>query len=92
MEENKEIIVEQEETSVETKKEKKNMFKDLFAKIKGLKSKKLRNQFLLKRGGYSLGIVALVLAAIVLFNWLVSALSARFHMEFDMSSQKLNSM
>ncbi len=92
MEENKEIIIEQEETSKESKKEKKNIFKGLFAKIKALKGNKLRNQFLLKRGGYSLGIVALVLAAIVLFNWLVSALSARFHLEFDMSSQKLNSM
>lgn len=92
MEENKEIIVEQEETSVKAKKEKKNVFADIIAKINSLKGKKLRNQFLLKRGGYSLGIVSLVLAAIVLFNWLISALSARFHLEFDMSSQKLNSM
>ena len=36
MEENKEIIVEQEETSVKAKKEKKNVFADIIAKIKCL--------------------------------------------------------
>ncbi len=93
MEENKDIIIEEaEETSVEVKKEKKNIFKELITKIKSLKSKKLRNQFLLKRGGYSVGIVALVLAVIILFNWLISALSQRFHLEFDMSNDKVNSM
>ena len=70
MKENKDIII--EETSNDTKK--KNIFAGLINKIKSLKGNKLRNQFLLKRGGYSLGIVALVLAAIIMFNWLVSAL------------------
>ena len=88
MKENKDIII--EETSNDTKK--KNILAGLINKIKSLKGKKLRNQFLLKRGGYSLGIVALVLAAIIMFNWLVSALSDRFHLEFDISSNKVNSM
>lgn len=92
MEENKDIIIEAAETPVEPKKEKKNIFAKLIAKLRSLKGKKLRNQFLLKRGGYSLGIVALVLAAIILFNWLIAALADRFHLEFDMSSDKINSM
>ena len=56
------------------------------------KQKVVRNQFLFKKGGYSVAIIALVLAALVLLNWLVSSLGERFHLEFDMSPQKVNSM
>lgn len=61
-------------------------------KEKAKKPKALRSQFLFKKGGYSIAIIALVLAALVLLNWLVSALGERFHLEFDMTPQKINSM
>ncbi len=80
------------EIKVKVKKEKKNPFKALIAKIKTLRGKKIRNQQLWKRGGYSLAITALVLAALILFNWMVSALADRFNLEFDMSAQKTNSI
>ena len=56
------------------------------------KPKKLKNQALFRRGGYSIAITAAVLAGIIVFNVLVSALSDRFVLEFDMSSEKENSM
>ena len=52
----------------------------------------LRSQFLIKKGGYSLAITALVLAALIILNWLVSTLSDRFHLEYDISPDKINSM
>lgn len=61
-------------------------------KQKKAKNKTVRNQFLFKRGGYSVLITALVLAALVLLNWLVAALGDRFHLEFDMTPEKINSM
>lgn len=72
---------------------KKSSFKDFFKKISNLfKSNKLRNEALFKRGGYSLAITALVLAGLILFNWLVSSLANRFHLEFDMTSDQKNSI
>ncbi len=95
--ENLEII----ETSaeVETKKEKAS-FKDVLAKIGNFfkkitsifKSDKIKNENLFKKGGYSLAITALVLVALIVINWLTAALSARFNLEFDMTSDKKNSM
>lgn len=61
-------------------------------KNKEKNTKKLRSQFALKKGGYSVVIIALVLAALILLNWLVSVLGDRFHLEFDMSPEKINSM
>lgn len=60
--------------------------------IKREKRNKLRSQFLFKKGGYSIAIIALVIAALVLFNWLVLTLGDRFHLEFDMSGEKVNSI
>ncbi|MBR5922937.1 MAG: GldG family protein [Clostridia bacterium] len=59
---------------------------------KNKKTKKLRSQFALKKGGYSIAIIALVLAVLILFNWLLSVLGERFHLEFDMTPDKINSM
>ncbi len=56
------------------------------------KSKKLRNQALFKKGGFSIALTAIVLAGIILFNWLVLTLGERFHLEFDMSAQKVNTI
>lgn len=75
------------EISEETRKTKKTKKAE-----KAPKRKKLKNQALFKKGGYSLIITALVLAALVLVNWLVVMLSERYHLEFDMSSQKINSI
>ncbi len=54
--------------------------------------KKIKNQALFKKGGYSIAITAVVLAIIIVFNILVSALSDRFVLEFDMSAEKTNSI
>lgn len=61
-------------------------------KKKTLKPKKLKNQAFLKRGSYSLAITAIVIAGIIVINVLVGALSKRFNLEFDMSSDKVNSI
>ncbi|MBR4910348.1 MAG: GldG family protein [Clostridia bacterium] len=48
----------------------------------------LRNQFMLKKGTYTVAITALVLAALILVNWLVDTLGKRFHLEYDMTPDK----
>jgi hypothetical protein len=73
----------QENINVETK---------LNGEKKAPKEKKLRNQFMLKKGSYSIVIIAFVLAALILFNWLLSVLGERFHLEIDMTPEKVNSM
>lgn len=54
--------------------------------------KNIKNEFLLKRGSYSLAITAVVIAAIIVFNVLVTALSNRFVLEYDMTSDKINTI
>lgn len=80
-----------QETSVTDIKEEKKPKKDKKAK-KEKKPKKLKNQALLRRGGYSIAITAAVLAGIIVLNVLVNALASRFVLEFDMSSAKQNSV
>lgn len=55
-------------------------------------SRKIKNEVLFKRGSFSLAITALVIAGIIVFNILVSALGERFVLEFDMTSDKVNSI
>lgn len=57
-------------------------------KVKAKKPKMIKNQALLKRGGYSVAITAFVLAGIIVLNILVGVLSKRFMLEFDMTSEK----
>lgn len=83
--ETSESAVNETELVEETKKEKK-------VKIKKPKIKKLKNQLLLKRGGYSLAITAIFIAAVIVVNILVSALADRFDLEFDLSADKVNTM
>lgn len=59
---------------------------------KAKKAKKLKNQALLKRGGYAMGITAAVLAGIVVLNVLLGVLAKRVPMEFDMTLDKKNSI
>lgn len=80
--------------------ENKKTFKDtlscvgkFFKKIAAFfKSDKLKNEALFKRGGYSLAITAIVLVGLIAFNWLIGVLADRFHLEFDMTSNKKNSI
>ena len=90
--ENIEIIETSVEEAVETNHKK--SFKDFLSSIgKFFKGNKIKNDALLKRGGYSLAITAVVLAALMLVNWLLMpALAKRFHLEFDMTSNQKNSI
>ncbi len=86
----------QEETVIKEKFDFKNFLsktEDFFKKIAGIfKSDKIKNENLLKKGGYSLAITALVLVGLILFNWLMASLADRFNLEFDMTSDKKNSI
>ena len=55
------------------------------------KPKKLRNKALFKRGGYAIALTAIVIVGAIVLNILVGALSERFHLTFDLSSDKINS-
>lgn len=81
-----------EATEKADKKDKKAKKEKKEKKEKRQKPKKLRNQALLRRGGFSIAITAAVLAGIIVVNILVSALADRFVLEFDMSTEKQNSM
>lgn len=54
--------------------------------------KKLKNKALLKRGGYAMAITAAVMAVIVALNVLLTVLAERLPLEFDMTSDKKNSI
>lgn len=97
MEENKNLtpeneILEQETASeaLDTSKKGKGAKKTKAKKEK--RPKKLRNQAFLKRGSYSLAITAAVIAGAIVLNILVGALANRFVLEFDMSTEKTNSI
>lgn len=59
---------------------------------KAKKAKLLKSQVAFKRGSYSLAITAVVLVGIIVLNILVSVLSDRFNLQFDMTTQKINTM
>ena len=68
MEENKNVNPETEVTQTEVKQEKvKKKFKINFKKDNS-KPKRIKNQALLKRGGYAVGITAAVLAGVIVLN------------------------
>ena len=54
--------------------------------------KRIKNQAIWKKGGYSVLITAIVLAGIVIINVLTSALASRVNLEFDMSTGKANTV
>ena len=105
MEENKEILentaieqteaVQTPENDAKPVDEKDFVSKKKLPKIKKekkLRVKKLKNQLLLKRGGYSLAITALFLVAVIIVNVLIGALSNRFNLELDLSTDKVSTM
>ncbi len=59
---------------------------------KAKKPRKLRNQALLKRGGYAMAITAAVLAGIIVLNVLLGVLAKRVPLEYDMTLDKKNSI
>ncbi len=61
-------------------------------KPKKKKEKLLKNQAFLKRGSYSLAITAAVIAGAIILNILVGALTNRFVLEFDMSTDKASTI
>ncbi|MCQ2478272.1 MAG: GldG family protein [Clostridia bacterium] len=65
---------------------------NILEKIKLLKSDKVKNQALFKRGGFAIGITALVLAGIIALNLLVAVLAKRVTLEYDISPDKVNSI
>ncbi len=85
-----------EEVIEETTTAKENKFKNTLSSVGSFfsrfKSGKIKNQALLRRGGYSLAITAIVLAGLIVFNWLISSLADRFNLEFDMTADKKNSI
>ena len=98
MEENKNLNNEVEIDEVEVEEiditDKKDLKKQKKAKTKKApkKPKLIKNQALLKRGGYAMGITAAVLAGLIVFNVLIAVLAERVNLEFDMSLTAQNSM
>lgn len=90
-EEVKEVETPAEVQAEELQKEKKAKAPKV-KKEKALKPKKIRNQAFFKKGSYSAAITAAFIAGVIVLNILVSALSSRFVLEFDMSAEKLNSI
>ena len=62
------------------------------AQVKAPKKKNLRNKALFKRGGYAIVITVVAVAATILLNFLMGALSDRFHLSFDISLSQENSI
>ncbi len=61
---------------------------------KGFKFKmpNLKNKAKFKRGGYAIVITAVVLIGIIALNVLITALSNRFMLEYDMTTDKINTI
>lgn len=92
MEENKKLDTEKETVNdiPAEEPEKKAGKKEKKEKVK--KPKRIKNQALLRRGGYAVGITAAVLAVLIVLNVLMGFLGKRINLEFDMSAEKQNSI
>ncbi|MEE0946991.1 MAG: GldG family protein [Acutalibacteraceae bacterium] len=69
-----------------------SFFPRLFKAVFGSKSEKVKNKHLFKRGGYAIAIIALVIAVSIILNVLVGLLANRVTLEFDMTTDKKNSI
>lgn len=68
---------------------------NFISKIKNFISnrpKRIKNKAILKRGSYSIALTAAVIAGAIVLNVLVSVLADRFVLEYDMSTNKSNSI
>ena len=81
MEENKNLQPEIKEKKFKIKKEKAPK-----------RHKKIKNQALLKRGGYAIAITAAVLVGVVILNVLLGVLADRINLDFDMSLTSQNTI
>ncbi len=84
MKKKNDINPENEIIDTENKKAKKNK--------KPKREKLIKNQALLRRGGYSIAITAIVLIGAIVINVLFGVLEKRTTLEFDMSTDKKNSI
>jgi len=62
------------------------------AKNRKPRKKLLKNQALFKKGGFSIALTAIVIIAAIVINVLVSALSERFVLEIDLTTDKINTV
>ncbi len=89
-------IIETSATVEETPEVKTNAFKNIISSIgsffKKLGGNKIKNEALLRRGGYSVVITALVLAGLIIVNVLTASLADRFNLTLDMTTDKKNSI
>lgn len=92
MEENKNLNTETEAVEVAEATKVSEKVEKVKIKKAPKKPKLIKNQALLKRGGYAMGITAAVLAGLIVFNVLVTVLAQRVNLEFDMSLTAQNSM
>ncbi|MCQ2440271.1 MAG: GldG family protein [Clostridia bacterium] len=92
MEENKDLNTEFENTEIQQETVTESKKVSFFKRFKFKNSNKIKNQFLLKKGSYSIAITAIVIAGIIIFNVLVGVLQDRFVLEYDFSTQKENSI
>lgn len=70
----------------------KNFFKGITEKTKGLNKEKIRTAGLFRRGGYAFTITVIVLAVVVLLNYLVSVVNKRVNLEIDMTKGNQNTI
>lgn len=56
------------------------------------KAKLVKNQFLFKKGSITIAITAVFVAVVIIANVLFSALSESYHLEFDMTPDKVHSV
>ncbi len=66
----------------------KEIFKNIFSKMKKIKDKKPLNKNALKHGSYAIAITAIVVAVAVAVNVLLAILSTRVNLEIDLSVNK----
>lgn len=83
------------------KSENKNIFGKVFENVKNFfvkifskkdKNQSIKSQFVFKRGSYAIVLTAAVLACVIVFNILLSQLSNRVMLEYDMTSDKVNTV
>ena len=52
----------------------------------------LKNQYLFKKGAFSVALTAIFIVCVILFNVLFGALAERFNLEFDMTKDKVHTI
>ena len=63
----------------------------MFKNFLKTENKQIKNRLFFKRGGYSLAVTAIFIAAVIVLNILVTALDDRFNLDLDLSADKVSS-